>query len=187
MLKYNEEINSLIRKRQKYLAFLSKKYGICSNTVMQQVYEWLTKIDLRVYAIESVYRLIAGVDERLELKRKNLFKYMNILKHNKLKTYKPSLCQRIYIPIGKDKTKFIVGSTVKDSIVQTLFAQLLEPIIDVHADLHSYGFRKGRNPHQAIGTISKLLRVNFQHKKKINNQYIFSIKIENFFIKHNKE
>ena len=75
MLKYNKEIRALVKKRQKYLGMLSNLYGFRSAKVMQQVDEWLTKLDLRVLAIESVYRsagnLTPGVDNSI-LKRENL-------------------------------------------------------------------------------------------------------------------
>ena len=67
---------------------------------MQQLEEWLCKIDLRVSAIETVYRargnLTAGVDN-LILKRENLINYLGVLKHNKLKYYKTDPIKRIFI------------------------------------------------------------------------------------------
>ena len=78
MLKFNKEIRTLVKNRQKYLAMLSNLYGFRSATVKKQVDEWLTKLDLRVFAIETVYRssgnLIPGIDN-LVLKRENLLDY----------------------------------------------------------------------------------------------------------------
>lgn len=39
MLKFNKEIRTLVKKRQKYLAMLSNQYGFRSATVIQQVDE----------------------------------------------------------------------------------------------------------------------------------------------------
>jgi len=90
MLEFNKEIKLLVKKRQKYLALLSNQYGLRSIIVMRQVEEWLCQADLRVLAIETVYRsrgnLTAGVDNEV-LKRENLINYFDILKHNKLKFY----------------------------------------------------------------------------------------------------
>lgn len=90
MLKFNKEIRSLVKKRQKYLAMLSNQFGFRSATVIRQVDEWLTKLDLRVFAVEYVYRssgnLTPGVDN-LTLKRENLLDYLEILKYNNLKHY----------------------------------------------------------------------------------------------------
>jgi len=126
---------------------------------------------LRVSAIETVYRargnLTAGVDN-LILKRENLISYLNILKHNKLKSYKTDPIKRIFIPKNKNEKRPLGIPTIKDRIIQTLFVQLLEPIIDSYADLHSFGYRKGRNAHQAIGLLSKSLHYKPKHSKKIN-------------------
>jgi RNA-directed DNA polymerase len=191
MLKFNKEIRTLVKKRQKYLAMLSNQYGFRSATVIQQVDEWLTKLDLRVFAIESVYRssgnLTPGVDN-LTLKRENLIDYLEILKYNNLKHYKVDQIRRVYIPKGNNDTRPLGIPTIKDRIVQTLFVQVLEPIIDVHADNNSFGFRKGRNPHQAIGLLSKLLSVKPAHQRRpsdkryfTHSKYILNIDIEKFF------
>jgi len=197
MLKFNKEIRTLVKKRQKYLAMLSNQYGFRSATVMQQVDEWLTKLDLRVFAIESVYRspgnLTPGVDN-LILKRKNLIDYLEILKYNNLKHYKVGQIRRVYIPKGKNDNSPLGIPTIKDRIVQTLFVQVLDPIIDVHADNNNFGFRKGRNPHQAIGLLSKLLSVKPAHQRRpsdkryfTHSKYILNIDIEKFFGKVNHD
>jgi RNA-directed DNA polymerase len=197
MLKFNKEIRSLVKKRQKYLAMLSNQYGFRSATAIKQVDEWLTKLDLRVFAVESVYRssgnLTPGVDN-LTLKRENLLDYLEILKYNNLKHYKVDPIRRVYIPKGKNKIRPLRIPTIKDRIVQTLFVQVLEPIIDVHADNNSFGFRKGRNPHQAIGLLSKLLSVKPAHQRRhsdkryfAHSKYVLNIDIEKFFDKVNHD
>lgn len=188
MLICNKEVLSLVKKRQQYLAMLSNKYGFRSITVIQQVTEWLTKLDLRVFAIQSVYKsqgnLIPGVDG-LVLKLENLFDYLESLNHKNLKYYKADPIRKVYI--SKQKDPFLGILTIKDRIVQTLFVQILEPIIDVHADNYSFGFRKGRHPHQAVGVLSKLLSVEPLYQKYFTNkidftniQYILNINLKNF-------
>lgn len=195
MLKFNKEIRTLVKKRQKYLSMLSNQYGFRSTIVMRQVDEWLTKLDLRVFAIETIYRssgnLTPGVDN-LKLKRENLFAYLKILKYNNLKHYKADPVRRVYIPKGKYEKRPLGIPTIKDRIAQTLFIQIIEPIIDVHADNNSFGFRKGRNPHQAIGLLSKSLQVKSSHQRKFkdtryftHSKYILNIDIEKFFEKVN--
>jgi len=197
MLKFNKEIRTLVKKRQKYLAMLSNQYGFRSATVIQQVDEWLTKLDLRVFAVESVYRsygnLTPGVDN-LTLKRENLLDYLEMLKYNNLKHYKVDQIRRVYIPKGKNDIRPLGIPTIKDRIVQTLFVQVLEPIIDVHADNNNFGFRKGRNPHQAIGLLSKLLSVKPAHQRRrsdkkyfTHSKHILNIDIEKFFDKVNHD
>jgi len=195
MLKFNKEIRTLVKNRQKYLAMLSNLYGFRSATVKKQVDEWLTKLDLRVFAIETVYRssgnLIPGIDN-LVLKRENLLDYLKLLKYNNLKHYKADQIRKVYIPKGKNDRRPLGIPTIKDRIVQTLFVQLIEPTIDVHADNNSFGFRKGRNTHQAIGLLSKLLQVKPAHQRRpsdkqyfVHSKYILNIDIEKFFDKVN--
>jgi retron-type reverse transcriptase len=197
MLKFNKEIQTLVKNRQKYLAKLSNKYGFRSVTVQQQVDEWLTKLDLRVFAIETVYRSSNSVTLEVDdsvLKHENLFNYLEILKYNNLKHYKVDQIQRVYISKGKsDKLPFGIF-TIKDRIVQTLFSQIIEPIIDVYADKSSFGYRKGRNPHQVLGLLNNLLQVKFAHQKSssseqylIHRKYILNIHIEKFFDKINHD
>ena len=164
---------------------------------MQQVDEWLTKLDLRVFAIESVYRssgnLIPGVDN-LKLKRENLLDYLEVLMYKNLKHYKVDLIRKVYILRGENDTRPLGVLTIKDRIVQTLFVQVLEPVIDIYADNYSFGFRKGRNPHQAIGLLSKMLSLKPAHQRRhgdkryfMHSKYILKIDIERFFGKINRD
>jgi RNA-directed DNA polymerase len=197
MLKFNKEIKVLVKKRQKYLSMLSNQYGFRSTTVKRQMDEWLTKLDLRVFAIETVYRssgnLTSGIDN-LRLKRENLFDYLEILKYNNLKHYKADLIRRVYISKGKNDKRPLKISTIKDRIVQTLFVQVIEPIIDIYADSNSFGFRKGRNSHQAIGLLSEFLQVKTRHRRNrkdkryfIQSKYVLTIHVEKFFDKGNHD
>lgn len=194
MLCYNKDIRSLVKNRQKYLSLLSNQYGLRSTVVMQQVDEWLCKVDLRVMAIESIYRssgnLTPGVDG-LKLQRENLIGYLDVLKYNNLKKfYKTDPIRRVFIPKGnKNEVRLLGIPTIKDRIVQTLFVQVLEPIIDVHADYYSFGYRKGRNPHQAIGVLSKMLMHKPKHQRNSNKRYfvhskfVINIDVKQFFDK----
>ena len=198
MLEYNKDIRVLVQKRQKYLALLSNEYGLRSINVMRQIEEWLCQVDLRVIAIETVYRssgnLTAGVDDQ-KLKRENLINYLDILKYNKLKFYKPDPIKRVFIPKGKGPDLRPLGiPTIKDRIVQTLFVQVLEPIIDPHADCYSFGYRKGRNAHQAIGMLSKLLAHKPKASKKnsnkryfVHSKFVINIDVKQFFDKVSHE
>lgn len=192
MLKFHKEIWTLVKKRQKYLAMLSNQYGFRSAAVINQIDEWLTKLDLRVFAIETVYRFSGNFTSRVDnliLKRKILCDSLEMLKYNNLKHYKPDQTCRVYIPKGKNDKRPLKIPTIKDRIVQTLFVQLTEPIIDIHADNLNFGFRKGRNPHQAIGLLSKLLQIKPAHHKHFKNEpcfvhsskYILHINIKKFF------
>jgi hypothetical protein len=192
MLEYNEDVRILVKNRQRYLALLSNQYGLRSIKVMQQVEEWLCQVDLRVLAIETVYRssgnLTGDVDDQI-LKRENLISYLDILKYNKLKFYESDPIKLVFIPKGNKSDLRPLGiPTIKDRITQTLFVQVLEPIIDPHADYYSFGYRKGRNPHQAIGMLSKLLaykpmafRKNLNKRYFVHSRFVINIDVKQFF------
>merc|ERR1711862_746744 len=76
-----------------------------------------------------------------------------------------------------------------DFLVQTLFMQLLNPIIDVHVDFYNFGYRKRRNLHQAVHILNIILIFKQKSTKKsslnefsyIHNKYIVKLKIKNSF------
>jgi len=75
MLKYSKEMESLKELRQRWLCLAAGKYGLRSIQVEAKFTEWLCSLDMRVTAVETVYRSrgnrCPGVDG-LVLGRENL-------------------------------------------------------------------------------------------------------------------
>lgn len=192
MLRYNLDIRCLVVLKQKYLALLSSEYGLRSIQVESQICSWLSNLDMRIFAIETVYRArgskTPGVDN-IKLNKENLFSFLDILSVDQLLKYRSLPILRVFIPKGNGKELRPIGiPTIKDRIVQTLFVQVLDPVIDVHSDVLSFGFRKGRNAHQAIGELSRKLytRPYLQRKTKAHryfshSKYILQFDIKGFF------
>jgi len=185
MSKHGILIKELVTLRQKYLAKLSKLYGYNSKITQTELLNFLTQIDMRIFAIDSLLRSkgskTAGIDNVI-LTRGNALEFLDLLTYKKLKLYKSSSVKIIAIPkVGSQKPREIGIPTIYDRLVQKLFLLVLDPIIDVHSDRSSYGFRNGRNAHQAIGIIASILSKQTTKKYMVQDKYILKFDIKNFF------
>jgi group II intron reverse transcriptase/maturase len=102
----------------------------------------------------------------------NLAALMFDLKHRGHYHAMPLL--RVYVPKGKGKKMRALGiPTVRDRVAQEVIRALLEPIFEPTFAECSYGFRPGRNAHQAIDDI---LRAYLE-----GNKVVVEVDIQSFF------
>ena len=72
--------------------------------------------------------------------------------------YEPRPVKRVWIDkLGSSEKRPLGIPTVRDRVVQTALAYVLEPIFERDFAGHSYGFRPGRNAQQAIARVETLL------------------------------
>lgn len=104
----------------------------------------------------------------------------DLLKRMKMLSYKPQPVRRTYIPKTNGKLRALGIPAYEDKLVQGCMANILEEIYENKFLDISFGFRKGRNCHQAIREINQTIMT-----KKVN--YILDCDIKGFFDNVNHE
>lgn len=117
----------------------------------------------------------AGIDKMsIDLYTKNsCINLATLMTQLKDRSYKPKPLKRVFIPKGKGKMRPLGIPTVQCRIAQEVVRQLINPIFERKFHNNSYGFRPGRNCHQAIYKVKEYIKEGYT--------YIVDADIKGFF------
>lgn len=145
----------------------AKKFGTKSEKVMRLQHILVSSYAFRIIAVYRLCQnpgsLTPGSDGKILSTKSNVKEKLNIIeklryfvKHSD--KYRSESLKRIYIKKANNKLRPIGIPSIIDRGLQHLLKLVLEPLVEMNSDKHSYGFRKYRTAKNAIG----ILRAQFK-------------------------
>ena len=154
-------------KQQLSLVRLAETYGLHSNVLFKKQKTLLNSLFFRIVAIDNLSKSegsrTSGIDGIRITNKKNPDLYLDLLKSIRHEAknpsnYKASPIKRVWIPKGKNSRRPLDIPTLKDRALQHLVNLILEPLVEMTSEPHSFGFRPYRSAKQAIAYLRSNLK-----------------------------
>lgn len=161
-------IQKEVFKQQVELVSLANVYGFYSNELFKKQQILFNSLFFRVVAIDKLSKSSGsktpGVDNvKLVGNKKDNNLLSELLESTRLKIknpykYKSSPVKRVWVNKTNNKFRPLGIPTIQDRVLQHLLKLILEPLVEMTSDLHSYGFRPYRSAKQAVAFLKANLK-----------------------------
>lgn len=187
------ELEESVFNKQVELVEQAKKFGMKSEKVMRLQFVLVSSYAFRVIAIhrlcQSSGSMTPGLNGKIINTKSTVKEKLDMIEELKYfvkhsDKYKSEPVKRVYIKKTNNKLRPLGIPSIFDRGFQHLLKLVIEPMVEMNSDKHSYGFRKHRSAKNAIG----ILRAQFKTTElKTENKWILDTDIKGFFdnINHN--
>jgi len=133
----------------------------------------LNEAYLQVYGNKGA----GGIDDVQVIELKSILQVSGSRLNHQIErgTYQVSPIKGVEIPKSNGKTRLLGIPTVVDRFYQQALHQVLQPIFEPGFRAHSYGFRPGRNAHQALQQSLENINSGYQDILDIDLKSLFII------------
>jgi RNA-directed DNA polymerase len=165
-------IHQLVKNQQRILSLLAASLGLGNPLLRDCMLEICTQLTSRIIAVDNLYYTsrsrTSGVDGKI-LKASSRIGLVRRISWINLKNYKSPPVRHVFIFEPKNGERLLRIPTIFDRTVQHLFKLAIEPVTEPFADKYSFGSRRRKCAHMAVGEIAYILDRRRQGVREVSN------------------